>query len=114
MRRVLIVLLGLGVFFGYGSALAAARWHWRAHHGGGCESRWRGHHGLDERSERFEAPRPAVAPQAVSPAPAAAPASQQIFLVMPGAQAPAAAAPQIITVPALQAPLPAPAPAQAR
>lgn len=113
MRRVLIVVLGLGVFFGYGSAIASARWHWRAHHGGGCESRWGGpHRGSDDRFDRFEAPRPAAVPAAAPAAqtvvvPPAAPApSQQIFLVMPGAQAPAAA-PQVITVPAAAPPQPA-------
>lgn len=116
MRRVLIVLLGLGVFFGYGSAIASARWHWRAHHGGGCESRWNQHGGrYDDRFDRSDFGRPAAAaapapapqtvvvPQAAAPAPAP---SQQIFLVMPGAQAPAAA-PQVITLPAQAAPAPA-------
>lgn len=36
MRRVLLVLLGLGVFAGYGSAFSHARWHARHHHEGGC------------------------------------------------------------------------------
>lgn len=83
MRRVLLVLLGFGVFAGYGSAIASARWHARHHgEGAGCESRW-GRASV-------------VVPQA---APAAVPA-QQIFLIMPGAQAAApAAAPQVITIP---------------
>lgn len=96
MRRVLLVLLGFGVFAGYGSAIASARWHAR-HGGGGCESRW-------SRTAALEQPRPAAAPApqtVVVPqaAPAAVPA-QQIFLIMPGAQAAApAAAPQVITIP---------------
>jgi hypothetical protein len=112
MRRVLLVLLGLGVFFGYGSAIASARWHARAHHGGGCENRWSQRYG-----DRNESARPAantqtvVVPQAPAPAPAPAAApSQQIFLVMPGAQAPAAA-PQVITIPVPTAAAPAAAPA---
>ena len=98
MRRVLLVLLGFGVFAGYGSAIASARWHARHHgEGAGCESRW-------GRTSEFEQPRPAAAPvpqTVVVPqaAPAAVPA-QQIFLIMPGAQAAApAAAPQVITIP---------------
>ena len=101
MRRVLIVLLGFGVFAGYGSAIASARWHGR--HGGGCESRegrW-GHRGFDREEVRTVAapvaPQTIVMPQA-APAPA-----QQIFLIMPGAQG-ATAAPQVITVPVQAAP----------
>lgn len=117
MRRVLIVLLGFGVLFGYGSAFASARWHWRAHHGGGCDNRWGQR--SDDRFDRNDFARPVAAPPPVAPAPqtvvvpqaAPAPApSQQIFLVMPGAQAPAAA-PQVITIPAQVAPSAAPAPA---
>ncbi|HEY1086095.1 MAG TPA: hypothetical protein VGE37_00325 [Archangium sp.] len=104
MRRVLIVLLGFGVLFGYGSAFASARWHWRAHHGGGCENRWGQRY--DDRFDRNDFARPVAAPPPAAPAPAP---SQQIFLVMPGAQAPAAA-PQIITLPAQAAPAAAPAP----
>ena len=110
MRRVLLVLLGFGVFAGYGSAIASARWHAR-HGGGGCESRW-------SRTSEFEQSRPAAAPvpqTVVVPqaAPAPAPAAQQIFLIMPGAQAAApAAAPQVITIP-VPAAAPAPAPAAA-
>ena len=105
MRRILLVLLGFGVFAGYGSAIASARWHAR-HGGGGCESRW------SQRYQRDEA-RPAVAPAPapqtiVMPQAAPAPApTQQIFLIMPGAQA-APGVPQVITVP-----MPAAAPAQA-
>lgn len=98
MRRILLVLLGLGVFAGYGSAIASARWH--ARHAGGCESRW-------TRTSAAPAPQTVVVPQA---APAPAPA-QQIFLIMPGAQAAApAAAPQVITIPVPTA-APAAAPA---
>ena len=115
MRRILLVLLGFGVFAGYGSAIASARWH--ARNGpGGCEGRWsegrwggRGH-------ERAEEPRPAVAAPAPAAAqtvvvPQAAAAAPQIFLIMPGGQAPAAA-PQVIVVPASAAAVPvAPTPA---
>lgn len=105
-RRPLMVLLSLGVVFGYGGAIASARWH--ARHG--CEDRW-GHHGrfddrrfggaaFDGRFDRFEGERaePQRAPAApaqpqtvvVQPAaPAAAPAPQ-IFIIMPGATAPQA------------------------
>lgn len=100
MRRVLIVLLGFGVFAGYGSAIASARWHHRQFDGGGCESRWSRGPGPDFRGDARQAFAPA--PQA-APAPAvvATPAlpAQQIFLIMPGAQG-AAAVPQVITVPA--------------
>ena len=106
MRRILLVLLGFGVFAGYGSAIASARWHARQHHGGygGCESRW-------DRDQRPDDARPAAAPAPapqtiVMPQAAPAPA-QQIFLIMPGAQSPQSA-PQVITVP-----VPAAAPAQA-
>lgn len=109
MRRVLLVLLGFGVFAGYGSAIASARWHHRQH--GGCEGRW------SRSSERPPfAPTPAAAPVVIpqaapAPAPAAALPAQQIFLIMPGAQG-AAAAPQVITVPVPTAqPAQAPAPA---
>ena len=108
MRRVLIVLLGFGVFAGYGSAIASARWHGR-HGGGGCESRegrWgRGYEREEVRTVAAPAP---VAPQTIV-MPQAVPApAQQIFLIMPGAQG-ATAAPQVITVPVQAAPAPAPA-----
>ena len=92
MRRVLIVLLGFGVFAGYGSAIASARWHGR-HGGGGCESReGRWGRGFDREEVRTVA--------------APAPVAPQIFLIMPGAQG-ATAAPQVITVPVQAAPAPA-------
>lgn len=102
MRRVLLVLLGFGVFAGYGSAIASARFHHR-HQGESC--------GWSREYQRPEEARPAVAPpQQTIVVPAAAPApAQQIFLIMPGAQA-AQAVPQVITVPvpaAAPAPLPA-------
>jgi hypothetical protein len=107
MRRVLLVLLGFGVFAGYGSAIASARWHHRQQ--GGCEGRWsRGSDREDVRHDfarggPFAQPAPQAqvinVPQAApAPAQAALPA-QQIFLIMPGAQGAAAAAPQVITVP---------------
>lgn len=109
MRRLLLVLLGFGVFAGYGSAIASARWHARHHDGGGgCESRWgRG----PERPDARPAAAPAAAPQTIV-MPQAAPApAQQIFLIMPGAQSPGV--PQVITVPATApaAAVPTPQPA---
>ncbi len=102
MRRILLVILGFGIFAGFGSGIASARWH--ARHHGGCESRWQ------EREDALRPsapPAPAAAPQTVivpqaAPAPAAQP---QVFIIMPGGQA---AAPQVVTVPA---PAAAPAPA---
>ena len=124
MRRVLLVLLGFGVFAGYGSAIASARWHHRMHNGGGCEGRWsqRGYYDNNRDDDRtVAAPAVATTPQAqVINVPQAAPAApaqqlpaQQIFLIMPGAQGPAAAAPLVITVPVptTAAVPPAPAPA---
>lgn len=105
MRRTLLLgLLGFGIFAGYGSAIASARWHAR-HHGGGCDSRW-------DRHSRFERTRPA---EAVTPAPApvivpqaaAAPAPQVFVITVPGASAAPAAVPQVITVPV---PTPVPTP----
>lgn len=113
MRRILLVLLGFGVFAGYGSAIASARWHHR-NAGGGCEGRWsenRWHRG--DRDQARAAPVPAASPAVstvVVPPAAAAPApvaGQQIFLIMPGAQA-TPGAPQVITVPVPAAQAPAP------
>ncbi len=117
-RRPLVVLLSLGVIFGFGSAFASA--HHRMH-GGGCHDRWSGER-FGERGpweERYEprfappAPAPVAAPQPQTvivqpPAPAAAaPApAPQIFVIMPGAAAPVPA--QVV-----QAPAPVPAPAHA-
>ena len=119
MRRMLLVLLGFGVFAGYGSAIASARWHHRMHNNGGCEGRW------EERSDRFgpggrfdrrddfrpaapaapaAAPQTVIVPQAAAPAPAAQP---QVLIIMPGMQAAPALAPSV-TVPV---PAAAPAPA---
>ena len=107
MRRGLIFLLSCGVIFGYGGAIASARWH---HQHGGCEGRWergqyddRFHHGPwghpgygsgEDRfgDERFAPPAPAAAPApapqtvVVSPAAAAPAPAPQIFVIMPGAQ----------------------------
>jgi hypothetical protein len=119
MRRVLIVVLSLGVFFGYGSAVARASWYAR-NGGGGChgwQSRYddRYGHGYG-RYDRFrnEAPAPAaaaapVAPQTVVVQPPAAPAP--VYIVIPQGAAPAA--PQTIVVQPQQLPAPAPAPAAA-
>jgi hypothetical protein len=109
-RRALIVLLSFGVFAGYGSAFASARWHMRHH--AECEhGRWNEHARWDDRfGDRFAEPRsvpaPTVAPQqpqtvvVQSPAPAAAPAPQ-IFVIMPGAASPVPA--QLVQAPAPQA-----------
>lgn len=80
-RRLLMVLLGLGVVFGYGSAAASA--HWRHAHGGECRSSWRGHgpYGWspDERlSEERSQPAPAPQTVVVQP-PAPAQAAPQIW-----------------------------------
>jgi hypothetical protein len=106
MRRVLLVLLGFGVFAGYGSAIANARFHMR-HRGESC--------GWSREYQRPEEARPAVAapPQQTVVVPQAAPApAQQIFLIMPGAQA-AQGVPQLITVPVPAAAPAAPAAAAA-
>jgi hypothetical protein len=98
MRRLLLVLLGFGVFAGYGSAIASARWH--ARHHGGCDERW-GRSGKYDRWQHAEAPVPpapqaAPAPVLVSPPPAAAPAPQVFVISVPGATP---VAPQVISVP---------------
>lgn len=124
MRKGLIIVLGLGVVFGYGSAFARLAHRGHCMRGGPpCESRWdRG----DARSEvappapfapsnaPLVAPTqaPVVAPTVV--APAAAPASPApIIVVVPvnGAPAPAApaATPIVVTVPQAQAAPVAPA-----
>jgi hypothetical protein len=102
MRRVLIVVLSLGVFFGFGSAIARASHY--ARYGGegrGCHS-WQSKYDRGDRFDRHgrydrnrnEAPAPAAAPAAP---PVAAP--QTIVL-----QAPAAPAPVYIVVPQGAAP----------
>ena len=91
MRRpFLVVLLGFGVLFGYGSAIGSAVRHHRWAHGeyaqgecgGGSWGRW---------SQRYEPPAPVVT--APAPAPAPAPVQQQQQM-----QAPATVVPQIIIV----------------
>ncbi len=95
MRRTLLVLLGFGVFAGYGSAIASARWH--ARHHGGCEDRW-GRSARFERFDRAQAPAPVTTPAPIIvPQAPAAPAPQVFVITVPGA-APAAA-PQVVTVP---------------
>jgi hypothetical protein len=97
MRRVLIVVLSLGVFFGFGSAIARATYY--ARHGGegrGCHG-WQSKYDRSDRFEnRFDRGR-SEAPAA--PAAAPAPAPQTIVL-----QAPAAPAPVYIVVPQGAAP----------
>jgi len=45
-RRIVIALLGLGVFAGYGSAIASAVHHHRMHHGHAQCAGW--HHDADD------------------------------------------------------------------
>ncbi len=117
-RPFLVVLLSLGVVFGYGSAFASMRHRMHGCHDGG------GHWGHWEQSQRFEgpppapltvaappAPAPVSAPVIVAPAPAAAPAPivmPQVFVVMPGAATPAStvvtAPPVVQQVPAASVP----------
>ncbi len=92
-RRILMLLLGMGVFFGYGGAIASASWH--AHHHE-CGASY-GHRWGQPRFEPAEvAPAPAQ-PQTVVVQPAAAPpaAAPQVFIIMPGATSP-----QVVTAPA--------------
>ncbi len=116
MRKGLIVLLGAGVVFGYGSAFARMAHHrhggdWR----GGCHSsRWddRTSDARGEEGSRFNAPNTVVnnapPPPAASPsnnivvqAPAPAAAPQPLIIVIPqGNQA----GPQTIVVPTQAAP----------
>lgn len=120
LRRPLMFLLSLGVIFGYGGAIASARWHARHHD---CGDRWGSHGRIDDRFQhpdlRFDtepqrtqaAPAPAPVPQqpqtvVVQPAAAPAAAAPQIFFIMPGATAPQAVTP--VAVPAVAA---SPAPA---
>lgn len=113
-RRIAIVLLSLGVFFGYGSALARASWY--ARHGGeGChgwQSRYdRGYDRYDRNRDRNEAPAaaapaPVAAPQTIVVQPPAAPAP--VYIVVPQGNAPAA--PQTIVVTPQAAPAPTAAP----
>lgn len=91
-RRPLMVLLSLGVVFGYGGAFASFRHHAHAHECSG--GRWG-----DNRWERWEQrATPAAAPVIVqAPAPAPAPASApvvtpQVFIIMPGGAQPVPAA----------------------
>jgi hypothetical protein len=102
MRRPLIVLLGLGVLLGYGSAFGHLRHRW--HHGGYGEG------SCDRWSQRYDEPAPVVtAPMpAPTPAPAVTPAVQQpvvpqIIIVQPQA-APAAPAPTVVVQPSAPAP----------
>ena len=111
-----MVLLGLGVVFGYGGALASFRHHARGHE---CGSGWEanrgwGHGRWDERGGGFERSERAaqVAPIIVqAPAPVAAPAAApvvtpQVFVIMPGATqaVPAAVIPSANVAPAAVAP----------
>jgi hypothetical protein len=120
-RRILLVLFGFGIFAGFGSAAASARWH--ARHGGGCDGRWNGERYSERWNRNSDEPNAVVAPAPVTtpvqnvvvpsaPAPAAAPAPQVFVITVPSGAAAPAAAPQIITVPVpMPAAAPAPAPA---
>jgi len=110
-----MVLLGLGVVFGYGGAFASFRHHARGHecgsNGGWEANRGWGHGRWDDRSERLERGTQQVAPIIVqAPAQAVAPAAPvvtpQVFVIMPGAtQAmPAAVIPSANVAPASAAP----------
>ena len=105
MRKPLIVLLGLGVLAGYGSALGGMRHHWRMHHGGGA------YEGGCGWSQRYEEAAPVVNVPAPAPAPAPAPVQQQPQVVMPQIiivqpqAVPAAPAPTVIVQPAAPAPV---------
>lgn len=94
MRRALLVLCGLGMFFGFGSAIAHARYAahngWQHHECGGGNwdnrSSWRDEWRRDDFRQAAPAPAaaPAVAaPIVVAPAPAAAPMqpAPQIFVI---------------------------------
>lgn len=123
MRRILMVVLGLGVIFGFGSGIASLRY--RMHHGS-CHSDWRqgrrdygaGDWRRAEPQVRAPAPTPqtvVVQQPAATPAPASAP---QVFVILPQGASPA---PQVITVPIatpltaqpLAAPVPAAQPSAA-
>lgn len=117
MRRVLIVLLSLGVFFGYGSAIARASWYARhGSEGRGCHG-WQSKYDRSDRYDRsrFEAPAPAAAPaaapQTVVVQPPAAPAP--VYIVVPQGAAPVAPQTIVLQPQAPAAPAPAPAPAAA-
>src|SRR4051812_29936521 len=110
MRRPLIVLLGLGVLFGYGSAIGGAMRHHRWHQGEYADGEC-GSGGWGRWSQRYEPPAPVAVPTAPVAAPApvqAAPVMPQIIIVQPQAAAPATPAPTVIVQ---QPPAPAPAPA---
>lgn len=111
MRRILLVLLGFGVFAGYGSAIASARYH-RNH----CNWDRERFERFEQVTERRDAPAATAAPQTVvvpqaAPAPAA-PAPTVFVITVPTGQAAPAATPQIITVP-VPTPMPAAAPTPA-
>lgn len=103
MRKGLMVLLGLGVVFGYGSAFARLAHHRHGECHGGWQERWHGERG-DGPDSRFEVPAaaPAAAP---APAPVAAP---QTVVVPQAPAAPAAPAPIIVVVPVNGAAAPQP------
>ena len=111
MRKGLIVLLGLGVVAGYGSALGSF-----ARHRGACHGRWdEGQYGYAPHWQRGPLPQPQVAPAQAAPAPVvvpapAAPAQQQqvtpqIIIVQPSA--PAAAPPTVVVQPSSPVVVPA-------
>jgi hypothetical protein len=97
-RRALMLLLGMGVVFGYGGAFASASWHLRHHHDCGAWSDRQWEHGRPG----AEAPAPAPQPQTVVVQPAAAPpaAGSQVFIIMPGASSPQVVQAQPATPPA--------------
>ncbi len=108
-RRPLMVLLSLGVVFGYGGAFASFRHHAYAHECNGGGGRW-GDHRWERWEQRSERAPAAVAPvivQAAAPAPVSAPAvTPQVFIIMPGGaqNVPAAVIPAANMAPASAAP----------
>ncbi len=101
-RRPLMVLLGLGVVFGYGGALASFR-----HHGGGECHRWEDRSDWqrgDPRADRFNASPPSQAAAPVIVQAPAAPQSPvvtpQVFIIMSGATQAVPAVVQTVVAPA--------------
>jgi|CXWL01.1.fsa_nt_gi hypothetical protein len=95
MRKGLMVLLGLGVVLGYGSAIARV-----GHYRNGCHERWNESRRYDasERSRWNAPPAPlAVAPSAPAPAPAAAP----LVIVIPINGMSQPASPVVVPMPTL-------------
>lgn len=106
MRRALLLVLGFGVFAGFGSAFAHARHHWAVDRGytSGCDHWGGGERFMEPRVSERPAPvvAPASAPVVVQAAPAAAPS--QVFIIMPGASS--NAVPAVVAAPVAPAAVP--------